>query len=177
MPSKKTSHSSENVQGLKGLIETKITRSEAIDMMLDSLRTELEKRLKELHDMREEGLKASVEQCLGWLLEEQDVTASVQRISYWSSSERKLQVTFAVSPKDGGSFAAMVDRYNGIQKEINDCQETLKRVNGKEGKSLLLKQMIAQSAAGRSFLNRMDGMVAELRLALGILSPQPRRLT
>lgn len=159
---------SKSLGDLKDMIETKVTRSEAIDIMLDSLREEVNARKKKLeeerHDLYKDLRPADV---ISAFAHYEDLNAAKMdvRRNCWAK-DNEINITFSLLPKEGGLLAGRVARQIEIEKELNDCIQMLNRVNGKEAKTFLLKQMIGQTAEGRLFLGRMDTMLEQLRRAL-----------
>lgn len=153
----------ENVNvSLENLVETKLSRSEIIDILLDDIRADLGKRRKELEDQKT-SLLASIDQKTLMSL----VRKLTVRTDSWYGAGRATKLV--IEARTEISTGDLPERLKGLMAQINQNEEEVKAIDeslrtfeSKGAKNVLLKRFLEGTEEGRQILEKLDLFRADM---------------
>jgi len=157
---------------LDNIVETKLTRTEVLDILIHEMSDDLQAALR--------GLEESVKALETFTWEEVAhlfIHGNVKEVSVnrYSRKEEKLRIEVTLelpmsSPKVGAGLRRHLEELAAMEKDKGDARAQLQSIYGERGalKVKLLRQMLSQSVDGRKLIEMLDGMKTAARKQLAL---------
>ena len=143
---------------IEALVETKLTKSELIDVLISEMKASLDAKAKALEDQVKRINQAYVVDDVIDLVGNKEISISYVENSY-EKPYYKIEFSVRVAPKDmPGDLKEQTQEVVRLNREASALKQQSYRLNERAARTTILKTLLEGSPQGREFLRLLEGL-------------------